>query len=138
MFRDQDEGRVFTMHRGPEKPGSVGGIARDGDVDPGVVGEGSLVCLTVPKAAARQISSIRRVDNKRASPRAKRAPAQITEIGHELIPSRPDEVDELQLEDRPLAIRSEPTGDTDNGRLRQRRIENLLREFGRELLCEAE
>src|SRR5882762_4832331 len=110
MLRNEDKGWVFAMHRCPKEPGGVGGIAWDGDVDPGIMGEGSFVRLTVPEAPTRKISAIGSVEHERASPCAKGAPAQVAEIGHELIPRRSDEVDKLQFEDRPPAIRSEPAG----------------------------
>ena len=62
---------------------------------------------------------------------------KVAKIRHELVPGRPDKVDELQFEDRPLAVRGEAAGDAQDGRFREGRIEDLLREFGRELLREA-
>ena len=124
------------MHRGPEQSGGVLRLARDGDVDPGIMGEGSFVRLAVPETAAGQVGAIGRVDHERAGPGAKGAPAQVAEIRHELVPGRADEVDELQFEDRPLAVGGQAAGDAQDGRFRERRIENLLREFGRKFLGE--
>ena len=50
---------------------------------------------------------------------------------------RVNEIDELQLEHRTLPVRRKPAGNAKNGRFRERRIEDLLRKFGRELLRQA-
>ena len=136
MFRNQDKGRIFAMHRGPEQTGGVFRGARDGDVDPGIMGERSFVGLAVPQTAAGQIGAVGRVDHDRTGPRAEGTPAQVAEIRHELVPARPDEIDELQFEDRPFAVGGETARDAKDGRFRERRVENLLRKFGRKLLRE--
>ena len=102
------------------------------------MGEGSFICLAMPETAAGQISTIGRINHERTGPGAKGAPAQVAEIRHDLVPGRADEVDELQFEDRTLAVRGQAAGDAQDGRFRERRIENLLREFGGEFLGEAE
>ncbi len=126
------------MHCGPKKPSRVLRVTRDRDIDPGIMGEGSLVGLAMPEAAAWKISAIGGIDDERTGPGAKRAPAQVAEIRHDLVPSRSNEVDELQFEDRPFAVRCEPTGDAHDCRFSEGRIENLLWEFGRKILRETE
>ncbi len=138
MLRDKNERRILAMHRGPEQAGGVFRCARDGDVDARIVREGSFVRLAVPQAAARQIGAIGRVDHHRAGPGAEGTPAQVREVRDELVPGRPDEVDELQLKHRSLAVGRETAADAEDGRFRERRIEDLLRKFGRELLRQAE
>ena len=102
---------IFAMHRGPEQSGGVLRVARDGDVDPGIMGEGSLICLAMPETAAGQVSAVGRVDHERTGPGAKGAPAQVAKIRHDLVPGRADEVDELQFEDRPFAVGGQAAGD---------------------------
>ena len=51
---------------------------------------------------------------------------KVAEIRHELIPARINEIDELQLKDRSLAIGGEAARHAEDGRFRQRRIENLI------------
>ena len=92
------------------------------------------VRLAVPQASARQIRTIRRINHHRTFPLAERTPAQTADVGHQLVPTGPDEVDELQFENRTLAVRTKAAGDTKNGRFRQRRIEDLIREFSGKLL----
>src|SRR5260370_40439224 len=94
----------------------------------------SFVRLAMPQASARQIRPIRRINYHRAFPLAERTPAQTADVGHQLVPTRPDEVDELQFENWALAVRTKATCDTKNGRFRQRRIENLIREIGGKFL----
>ena len=94
------------------------------------MGERRLVRLAVPQTSAGQIRAVRSVDHDRASPGAERAPAQRREIRHELVPRRADEVDELQLEHRPLSVRSETAGDAEDRRFSERRVVDLLRKFG--------
>ena len=55
-----------------------------------------------------------------------------------MVPSRANEVNELQLEHRPLSVGAQAASDTENGRFSEWRIENLLRKFGRKLLCKPE
>src|SRR5882672_882208 len=131
MFRDENKGRIFAMHRSPEQPRRVRRVARDGDVDAGIMGEGSFIRLAVPETAAGKVGAVGCVDHEWACPGAERAPAQRREIGRELVPARVDEIDELQLEDWSLAVRGEAAGDAENGRLGEGRIENLLWELGR-------
>jgi hypothetical protein len=88
----------------------------------------------VPQTSAGQIRAIGRVDHNRTGPRAEGAPAQGGKISHELIPRWPDKVDKLQLEHWALAVGSEPAGHTHDGGFGERRVVNLLREFGRKFL----
>src|SRR4029077_11623345 len=88
------------------------------------------------ETAAGQVSTIRRVDHERTGPGAKGPPALVAEIRHNLVPSRADEVDELQFKDRAFAVGGQAAGDAHDGRFREGRIENLLREFGGEFLGE--
>ena len=54
-----------------------------------------------------------------------------------MVPGRPDEVDELQLEYGSLPVRGKATSDPKNCRFGKRRIVDLLRKFGRKLLRQA-
>src|SRR4029077_676842 len=92
------------------------------------------VRLAMPQTSARQIRPIRRINYHRTFPLAERTPAQTADVGHQLVPTRPDEVDELQFENGTLAVGTKSTRDTKNRRFRQRRIENLVREFSGKLL----
>ena len=76
------------------------------------------VRLAVPQASARQIRTIRRINYHRTFPLAERTPAQTADVGHQLVPTGPDEVDELQFENGALAVRTKATRDTKNGRFR--------------------
>src|SRR3981081_1513611 len=96
-----------------------------------------LVSLAVPQTSAWQISAVRRIDHGRASPVPRRAPTQGRDIGHELVKSRINEIDELQLKHWAPAIQSQTAGNAKNGRFRQRRIKNLGRKFAREFLGQA-
>src|SRR5262245_15242574 len=104
MFRDENKGWILAMHRGPKHSRSVFRVARDSDVDAGIMGEGSFICFAMPETATGQVSTIRRIDHERTGPTSKGPPAQVAKIRHDLVPSWPDKVDELQFEDRSLAI----------------------------------
>src|SRR5205807_9468263 len=92
------------------------------------------VRLAVPQASARQIRTVRRINYHRTFPLAERTPAQTADVGHQLVPTGPDEVDELQFENGTLAVRTKAARDTKNRRFRQRRIEDLVREFSGKFL----
>ena len=100
--------------------------------------EHRFVGLAVQQTPPGQISSVGRVYHRQAFPISKRAPAQVRDVGHELVHSRINEINELQLEDRPLAVRGQAARNTEDGRLSQRRIENLFRKLSRELLRQPE
>src|SRR6476659_2384753 len=92
------------------------------------------VRLAMPQTSARQIRPIRRINYHRTFPLAERTPAQTANVGHQLVPTGPEEVDELQFENGTLAVSSKDAANTENRRFRQRRIENLIREFSGKFL----
>src|SRR5947207_8979875 len=98
--------------------------------------EHGFVGLAMPQASAGQVRSVRRVNHGRTFPVSKRTPAQIRDVGNQLIESRINKIDELQFEDRPPAISGESASDTKNCRFGERRIENLFRKFGGKFLGE--
>src|SRR4051812_4715925 len=108
MLRDQEKRRIVAMHRAPKHPGRVLRIARNCHIDTRVVGEGSFVRLAMPKAAAWKVGTIGSIDHKRTGPAAERTPAQVAEIGYDLVPGRPDGIDELQLKHWPFPVRRKP------------------------------
>src|SRR5688572_8754651 len=138
MLRDKNERRIVAMHCGPEQAGRILRRAWDGDVNAGKMRKSGLVRLAVPQAAARQISAIRRVDHDGTGPAAERAPAQSGKVRDELVPGGPDEVNELQLKHRPLAVGGETARHAHDGGFGERRVVNLLRKLSREFLREAE
>src|SRR6185369_2482135 len=101
---------------------------------PRVMRQCRFVRLAVPQTSAWQICTVRRINYHRAFPLAERTPAQTAYVGHQLVPTGPDEVDELQFENGTLAVRTKAAGDTKNRRFRQRRVENLIREFSGKFL----
>src|SRR5690242_4806450 len=100
--------------------------------------ERGFVSLTVPQTSAGKISAVGRVNHRRTFPVAECSPSQIRDIGHQLIESRVNKIDELQFEDRPATISGETASHPEDGRFSQGRIENLLRKFGRKLLSQPE
>src|SRR6202030_4366694 len=105
------------MHRSPEQTGGVFRRAWNDDCQSRIMCERGFVSLTVPQTSAGQISAVRRVDHGRVFPVSERAPTQIRDVRDQLIESRINEIDELQLEDRTVAIGRESTGDSENCRL---------------------
>src|SRR5215470_9493673 len=77
VFWDENERWVLTVHCRPEQPCGVFRIARDDNIDPWVVGEGSFICLAVPETAAGQVGAVRSVNHERTSPGTKGTPAQV-------------------------------------------------------------
>ena len=73
----------------------------------------------MPQASAGQIRSVRRVEYGGTFPVAERSPAQGRDVGHELIETRIDEIDKLELEYRSLAVGSQAAGDTEHDVVRQ-------------------
>src|SRR5205085_10469292 len=98
--------------------------------------EHRFVGLAVPQTSAGKICAVGSVNYRRTFPIPKRAPAQIRDVGDQLIESRINEIDELQLEHGTPAIGGQTAGDAEDRRFRQRRIENLFWKFGRKFLGE--
>src|SRR4029077_2031428 len=96
--------------------------------------EHGFVSLTVPQTSAGQISAVWRVDHGGTFPVSERAPPQIRDVRNQLIESRINEIDELQLEYWPAAISGEAASDAEDGRFSQGRIENLFWKFSRKFL----
>src|SRR6266436_1499139 len=99
--------------------------------------ECGLIRLAVPQTSAGQVGAIGRINDGWTFPVAKRSPAQVRDIGNELIEAWINEIDELQLEHGAFAVRSQTAGNTKNGRFGKWRIENLLWELSRKLLSKA-
>ena len=134
MFWNQKNYRIFVVHGGPEQTGCIFGCARNDDGQTRVMSKHALVRLTMPQTSAGKISAIRRVNDGGTFPITERAPAQRREVCNQLIEAGVNEIDELQFEDRALAVGCETAGDPENGRFGERRIENLFRKFGGKLL----
>ena len=100
--------------------------------------ERRFVCLAVPQASARQVRAIRGINHGGTLPVSEWSPAQIRDVGNELIETRIKEIDELQLENGALSVRGQAAGDSENGRFSKGRIKDLVRKLGRELLRETE
>src|SRR5437762_2788200 len=96
--------------------------------------ECGLIRLAVPQTSAGHVSAIRRINDGWTFPVAERSPAQIGDISNELIESWINKIDELQLEHRAFPVRAKTTRNTENGRFREGRIEDLLGKLGRKLL----
>src|SRR5207253_7895929 len=92
------------------------------------------VRLAMPQTSAGQICTIRRINHHRALPLAERTPPQTADVGHQLVPTGPDEVDELQFGNGTLAVGTKAARDTKNRRFRQRRIEDLVWELSGKFL----
>src|SRR5439155_10377976 len=75
-----------------------------------------------------------RVNDRRTFPVSERAPSQIRDIRNQLIESRINEIDELQLKDGSAAVSGQAARDAEDGRFSERRIENLFRKLGGEFL----
>ena len=116
---------ILRMHRGPEQAGGVLGRAGDDDVDAGEMREHRLVGLRVPDAATGQVGAVGRVDDGRDLPLAVGAPAQVGQIGRELVEGGINKIDELDLEHRAAAVEREAAGEADDRGLGQRRVEHL-------------
>ena len=138
MLGNQKNDRILTVHGSPKQAGGILRCARNDDAQAGIMRERGFVSLAVPQASAGQIRSVRRIKHRGTFPVAERSPAQCRDVGHQLIETRIDEIDKLELEYRSLAVGSEATGDTENCRLCQRRIENLLRKIGGKFLRQTE
>ena len=82
--------------------------------------ERRFVCLAMPQTAARQIRAIRRINHRRTFPVAERSPAQVGDVGDELIESGINKVDELQLEYWAFPVRSKAAGNPEDGRFGKR------------------
>src|SRR5436853_4836345 len=102
------------------------------------MGKGGLVSLTVPQTSSGQISAVWRVNHGRTFPVSERAPPQIRDVRHQLIESRINEIDELQLKDRPSSVSGQTARHAKNRRFGERRIKNLFRKFGGKLLSQPE
>ena len=89
------------------RPAASSGVAGNDDRKPRVMRERCFVRLAMPQTSARQIRAIRRINHHRTFPLAERTPAQTADVGHQLVPTGPDEVDELQFENGTLAVRSQ-------------------------------
>ena len=98
--------------------------------------EHGFVRLAVPQTSAGQISAVRRVNHGGTFPIPERAPAQVRDIGHELVEPWINEIDELEFEHGTATVSGESACDAKNGRFCQRRIKNLLGKFGRKFLGE--
>src|SRR5579864_2813677 len=114
VFRNENQNRIVTMHRGPKQTGGVFGRARNDDGESGIMREDRLVRLTMPQTAAGKISSVGRVNHGRTLPMTKRTPAQIRDIGYQLIEPRINEIDKLKLENWPAAVRSKTARNAEN------------------------
>src|SRR6202030_3277291 len=99
------------MHRSPEQTGGVFRRAWNDDCQSRIMCERGFVSLTVPQTSAGQISAVRRVDHGRAFPVSERAPTQIRDVRDQLIESRINEIDELQLKDRPSSVSGQTARD---------------------------
>ena len=130
MFGNQKDDRVFALHRRPKQAGGVFWCAWNYDTQSGIMRERRFVGLAMPQTSAGKISSIRRVNHQRAFPIAERSPAQSRDVGDELVKPWVNEIDKLQLEHGAFAIGREAAPHSENGRLGERRIENLLGKLG--------
>src|SRR6266480_1877195 len=99
--------------------------------------ECGLIRLAVPQTSAGQVGAIRRINHGWTFPVAERSPAQVGDIGNELIEAWINEIDELQLKHGTPPVSSQATGNTKNGRFGKWRIEDLLGKLGRKLLSKA-
>src|SRR4029077_15051239 len=138
VLRNKENDRVLGVHRCPKQTGRVFGSAWNDNSEPRVMSEHRFVRLAVPKTSTGQIGSVRRINHSRTFPIAKGSPPQSRDVRDQLIEARINKIDELQLEDRALAVGSQPTGHAENRRFGERRIENLLREIGREFMGQTE
>src|SRR6202035_4843983 len=107
--------------RSPKQTSRIFRRAWNDDCQSRIMRERGFVRLTVPQTSAGQISAVWRVDHGRAFPVSERAPPQIRDVRNQLIESRIDEIDELQLEDRPAAVSGEAARDAEDGRFSERR-----------------
>ena len=91
--------------------------------------EYGLIRLAVPQTSTGQVGAIGRINDGRTFPVAERSPAQVGDISNELIETRINKIDELQFEDWPFPVRSQPACDTENARFGEWLIENLFWKF---------
>ena len=84
------------------------------------MGERRLIRLTVPQTPPRQIGAIRGINHGRTFPIAERSPAQVRDVGDELIESRINKINELQFEYGALSVRGQTARNTENGRFSER------------------
>ncbi len=62
MFRNQEQNRIFAMHRRPKQSGRIFRRARNDDDNPGIMGERRFVSLAMPQTSARQIRAVGRIN----------------------------------------------------------------------------
>ena len=119
----EEQHRVLAPERVAQQPGGVAGPRREGDEQPGDVGEDALAALAVPDGAAGEVAADRHPHHHRAGEGPVRAPADRGRLALDLGHGRPDVVEELDLGRRPQPADRLADGPADDVRLRQRRVE---------------
>ena len=123
------------MHRGPKQAGGIFRRARDDDTQTRIMRQCGFVGLAVPQTSSGKICSVGRINYQGTFPVTEWTPAQSRDVGHQLIETRIDKINELQFENGSLAVSGQAATDTKDRRLGQGRIENLVGKLGRKFLC---
>src|SRR5439155_25098396 len=93
----EEEDGVLALERRPEQTGGIACTRRHDDEEPGDVREDVLAGLRVPDGAALEIAADRDAQHHRDGPHTVRPPARRRGLGLDLLHSRPDVVEELDL-----------------------------------------
>ena len=119
VFGEQNDGRVVSVHCGPQQTSSIFWRAGDNDTQTGHVCKVGFIGLTVPISAARQVRSVGSVNYGRASPLALAAPANCRQVLGNLVLRRANKVDELDFKNWPHSVAGQASSHACDGGFRQ-------------------
>src|SRR5690606_31504198 len=126
MLRLEKEHRVLASKRGAREASRIPRVRRHDNAKPGRMAEERLGALAMVDRAAPQVATGWDADDDRALEAAVRAPSHEGELAPDLIHRRPDEVEKLDLDDRPRAAHGHADRSPDDRRLGERRIEHAI------------